>query len=157
MADETVFLSNQNKIMKKKKKKGLRPTPTFLRRSPTMLRAESLAEGVREELPQPLVKAGGSNNKPISAHSAVQFPSTALKYKREIGTHLSGWWRGALCSFLQVWPGGTKRPALQNPSCRCLRWVSWVPTSCLSSAPALPAPVSGLQETRVTLVKCYFC
>ena len=61
---------------------------------------------------------------------------------------LSGWWTGALGSFLQVWQGGIKTPALQNPSCRCLRWASWAPTSCLWSAPVLPAPVSGLQKTE---------
>lgn len=32
-------------------------TPTFRRRSPTILRAEILADGVRGELPQPLVNA----------------------------------------------------------------------------------------------------
>lgn len=53
-----------------------------------MLRAEILAEGVRDELPQPLVKA--RSNKPILVHIAVHFPSPVFKYKSEINPDLLG-------------------------------------------------------------------
>lgn len=72
----------------------------------------------------------------------------SLKKVRLIKPDLLGWWRGAPCPFLQVWLGGIKRLALQNPSCRYPRWVSWVLTSCLWCALVRPAPVSGLQKTE---------
>lgn len=49
-------------------------TPTFLRRSPTMLRAEILAEGVRDELPQPLVNAAKAH-KLVLVYKSVNFIS----------------------------------------------------------------------------------
>lgn len=50
------------------------PTPTFLRRSPTMLSAEILAEGVSDELPHPLVKAA-HEHKAILDNDSLQAAS----------------------------------------------------------------------------------
>lgn len=62
--------TNPPRILCVKLKEGITPTPTFLRRSPTILRAEILAEGVRDELPQPLVNAAQAHE-PILVYKSV--------------------------------------------------------------------------------------